>query len=173
MTAAGPVPLSTLVKARGDRGVLQVDASDTTVVVVHGDVEQPAAHLHGDGVAVGNVVVGVRRVGRPRTCTVAVRDDPLPELAEVVEVCTAHHQVRAVGPEFVEDVAGVAGQSVASLPSGVPRVGVLVVSSDTVFGGKQRFSVVLHDATDGELKVRPCVDQVAVAVVQFKFQLAP
>ena len=81
--------------------------------------------------------------------------------------------MRAVGPEFVENVAGVAGQSVASLPSGVPRVGVLVVSSDTVLGGKQRFSVVFHDATDGEFKVRPCVDQITAAVVQFKSQFAP
>ena len=40
-----PIEL-TAVKAGVDRGVLQVDTGDATVVVVHGDVEHATAHFH-------------------------------------------------------------------------------------------------------------------------------
>ncbi len=36
----------TAVKARFDRGVLQIKAGDASIVVVHGDVEHATAHLH-------------------------------------------------------------------------------------------------------------------------------
>ena len=98
-----------------------------------------------------------------------MRDDAFPELAKVGEISAANDQVRAISPQFVENVAGVAGQSVAGFPSGVPRVGVLVVASDAVFGSEQRFTVVLNDAADGEIKVGPRIHEVAIAVVEFQF----
>ena len=70
---ADPVEL-TAVKASIHRGVLQIDSSDAAVVVVHGNVEHATAHLHGNRIAVGDVAVGIRRVGRPCAGTVAMRD---------------------------------------------------------------------------------------------------
>ena len=169
---AEPVEL-TAIKAGVDRGVLQVNASDATVVVVHGNVEHATAHFHGNRVAVGDVVVGIGRVGRPCAGTVAMRDDAFPELAEVREIGATDDQVRAVRPQFVKDVAGVAGQPVSGFPRGVPRVGVLVVASDTVFGSEQCFPVVLNNASDGEIEVGPRIDQGLGTVVEVEFEFSP
>ena len=163
----------TAVKAGVDRGVLQVNACDATVVVVHGDVEHATAHFHGNRVAVGDVVVGIGRVGGPCAGTVAMRDDAFPELAEVGEISATDDQVRAVRPQLVESVSGVAGQSIAGLPHRVPRVGGFVVASDAVFGGEQRFAVVLNDASDGEIKVGPRIDQGLGTVVEVEFEFSP
>ena len=102
-----------------------------------------------------------------------MRDDAFSELTKVGEISAANDQVCAIGPQLVEDVPCVAGQSVAGFPRGVPRVGVLVVASDAVFGSEQRFAVVLNDAADGEFKVGPRIHEVAIAVVKFQLQLAP
>ena len=151
---SGTVELAS-VEAGVDRGVLKVETSDAAVVVVHGNVEHAPAHFHGNWIAVRNVVVGVGRVRRPSTCAVAMRDDTLSELPKAVEVSTAHDQMRAVGPQFVEDVAGVARQSVSCFPRAVPSVGVFVVPFNTVFCCEQRFSVVFDDTSNGEPKVGP------------------
>ena len=134
---------------------MEVETGDAAVVVVHGNVEHASAHFHGHWIAVRNVVVGVGRVRRPSTCAVAMRDDTLSELPKAVEVSTAHDQMRAVGPQLVEDVAGVAWQSVSCFPRAVPGVRVFVVPFNTVFGCEQRFSVVFDDTSNGEPKIGP------------------
>ena len=167
-----PVEL-TAVKASVHRGVLQINSSDAAVVVVHGDVEHAAAHFHGNRIAVGDVAVGIRRVGRPCAGTVAMGDDAFFELAEIPDICTTQDQVCAVRPHFEEPVPGVARQTVSCFPLGVPCVGGFVVACDTVFGGEQRFAVVLNDASNWEIKVGPRIDQCLGTVVQVEFELAP
>ena len=149
----------TSVEIREHRCVGEVDASDAAVVVVHGDVQHTAAHFHRDRVAVGHVVGRISRVGRPGACAVAVRNDALLELSKVVEFCTAHDQVGSVGPQFIEDVTGVARQAVACFPRAVPRVGVFVVASDALLGGEHGFTVVLHNSSNWEFNVVPRIDE--------------
>ena len=163
----------TAVEIRKHGGVCEVDSSDAPVVVVHGDVQHTAAHLHRDGVAVGHVVGRICGVGRPSACAVSMRDDPLLELAKVVEFCTADDQVGTVGPQFIEDVAGIPWQTVPRLPRAVPCVGDFVVSGDTVFGGEHGFAVVFHDAPYREFEVVPRIDERLTAVVEVQLEFTP
>ena len=98
-----------------------------------------------------------------------MRDDAFPKLAEVGEISTADDQVRAVGPQFVEDIPRIAGQAIACLPCGVPGVGGFVVAFDAVLGSEERLPVVFNNASDGEPKVGPGIHEVLATVVKFQF----
>ena len=82
--------------------VLKIQPCHTPVVVVHGDVEQTAAHLHSDGVSIGHVGGGVCWIGRPTPSCIEVGDDAFTKATKAVESSPAHNEVCPVGPDVIE-----------------------------------------------------------------------
>ena len=143
-----PVSLS----ERAQEGPIgHIESGHASIVGVNADVKNTCTLSHGDWITIWQSV-------RPSLvivpcASVPMGDRTVSELTELTDLTTSDNEICAIGPQFVNLVASIAGQARSGGPFCQPLARGFIVPSDAVFSCEHHFAVVFDDFTDWEIKI--------------------